>query len=80
MKIRVSLKDPDGFSNSVDEAVKDDVCKIPNLDPEEIEAITEVRCEKVWDALSRFVEYQEYIMIVFDTEAGTATVEERNRR
>jgi len=80
MKFRVTLKDPDGFTDCVDEAVKDSVNAQQDLDDEEKEDVIERRTEKVWKDLSKFVEYQEYVTIEFDTEAGTATVVERKRR
>lgn len=73
MIIRVSLKDPDGFSDSVDQAVRDDVEKL-GLDKDETEALEETRRVKAWEKLARFVSYQEYVTIEFDTDAGTATV------
>lgn len=77
MKIRVTLKDPDGFSNCVDEAVKESLDELEGLDEDEKEQLLEHRLEKTWDQLEKFVDCQEYVTIVFDTEAGTATVEKR---
>lgn len=74
MKFVVRLKDPDGFSDSVRIAVDSDVAKVAGLDPDEKESVFELRQEKVWDDLAKFVTYQEYITIEFDTDAGTATV------
>lgn len=74
MKINVSLKDPDGFSNSVDEAVRASVDSTPGLDEDEKEHIFETRRETVWKKLARFVQYQEYVSIEFDTDEGTAVV------
>lgn len=73
MIVKVYLKDPDGFSESVDEAVKTEVAKL-GLSEDEAEAVFEKRREKVWAALERWVEYQEYVGITFDIEAGIATV------
>lgn len=73
MKIRVTLKDPDGFTDCVDEAIKDSV-NAEKLDDDEKDDVIDRRTEKVWKALEKFVEYHEYVTIEFDTEAGTATV------
>ena len=73
MIIQVSLKDPDGFSDSVDEAVREDVAKL-GLAPDEFDAVFETRRDKVWTALKKFVEYQEYLSVEFDTDAETARV------
>jgi hypothetical protein len=79
MKIRVYLKDPDGFSTSVDEDVEKAVKKFDGLSDNERQSVIATRTEAVWKSLEKFVEYQEYIGIVFDTENGTATVEERKK-
>lgn len=76
MKIKVSLKDPDGFSDSVDAAIKEDTDKL-DLSEDEAEAVIERRTKRVWDALAKFVEYQEYLVVEFDTDADTATVVRR---
>ena len=73
MKINVYLKDPDGFSESIDDAVKADV-KALGLPADEAKALIEVRRQKASDALMKWVEYGEYVAIDFDTDAGTATV------
>ena len=80
MKFTVSLKDPDGFSNSVDEAVRQSVQAQEGLDEDEKDDVIERRNEKTWKALGKFVEYQEYVTIEFDTDAGTATVVPRKDR
>lgn len=75
MKISVTLKDPDGFYESVDDAVEKAVeAEFPTADADENEALREKRTEKVWKVLEQWVRYQEYITIEFDTEAGTASV------
>jgi hypothetical protein len=78
MKISVYLKDPDGFSNEVDEAVKKSLADL-GLDEDEMEPLIERRTEKVWKQLEKWVEYQEYVGIEFDLEAGTATVQLRKK-
>lgn len=75
MKIEVTLKDPDGFHDAVDEAVKETL-KTSGLPQDEQDALYEKRREKAWRAIGRWVEYQEYVTVVFDTDAGTASVKE----
>lgn len=77
MKFTVTLKDPDGFSESVKDAVDESVDELDGLDDEEKDALREVRSEKTWEKLEQFVEHQEYVTIEFDTDAGTATVVKR---
>ena len=74
MKILITLKDPDGFSDCVQDAVKESLAEMYESDPDEADACYELRTEKVWDQLNRFVMYQEYVTIEFDTDTGTATV------
>ena len=78
MKIDVYLKDPDGFSDSVHEAAVASLKGLP-LSARELEAVRDAREEEANQFLRRWVEDGEYIGIVFDTEAGTATVVERKR-
>ena len=74
MKIKVSLKDPDGFWDSVTDAVSAGVCAIPAISEREKEMMIENRRDAAFDALSAWVEYNECIEIEFDTDAKTATV------
>lgn len=78
MKLYIYLKDPDGFSTSVDEEVEKHVrANTTGLDEEELEGVIETRREQAWKKLSKWVEYQEYIGIDFDLETMTATVRTR---
>lgn len=78
MKILVNLKDPDGFSDAVDDAVRASLAAIPGLSSEEREALVDARRDRAWDSLRKFVQYREYLRVEFDTEAGTATVLEED--
>jgi hypothetical protein len=72
MKVRVTLKDPDGVGDCVDEAVRG---SLPSeMDDEEKEAVFDTRREKVKKVLARWIEYGEYVTVEFDTDAGTAVV------
>jgi hypothetical protein len=75
MKFRITLKDPDGVHNSLDEESADSVQSM-DLDEEEKEAIKAMRREKMSEFAGKWLEYGEYVTIEFDTEAGTATVVE----
>lgn len=75
MKLSITLKDPDGFWEAVDRAVKSQ--EDPEMDEDERESLRELRTEKTWRKLETWVDCQEYITIDFDTEAGTATVRKR---
>jgi hypothetical protein len=79
MKIQVTLKDPDGFSNSIDEAVQKSLSDL-GLEEDEMEPLIERRREKVEAKLERWVRYNEYVTVEFDLDAGTATVVENKSR
>lgn len=72
MKFRITLKNPDHWSDSVNDAVRDSVSDIK--DEEEREACEEIRREKIWDFLERWVDWKEYVTLETDTEAGTLIV------
>lgn len=74
MKIRITLKDPDGVYDAIEDAVHDSLEAHEGLDDDEKEAIMETRTEKTWTALEKYILYKEYITVEFDTEVGTARV------
>lgn len=74
MKIKIHLKDPDGFYESIQQSVKESLKELSSLSPREKESIEEVRTEEVNDFLGKWVEYGEYVTLEFDTEAKTAVV------
>lgn len=76
MKITITLKDPDGVYDCVQDAIKEEIANIPSLSEDEREALLETRTEEVFDKLRKWIEYKEYVMVEFDTEANTATVKE----
>lgn len=78
MKIRVTLKDPDGFYDCVKDAVKESIDELEGLEESEKEDLLEHRLEKTWDTLEKWVGYKEYVTLEFDTEAGTARVVEES--
>ncbi len=71
-KITIAMKNPDCVGNAVDEFVRDSLPA--NMDKDEREALEEVRKEKVNKALSKFVEWSEYITVRIDLDNGTAEV------
>ena len=70
--IRITLKDPDGFSEAVAEAVAESLEDID--DDDEKEALDELRQDKMNAALEKWVTYGEYVTLEFDLDAGTAKV------
>jgi predicted nucleotide-binding protein (sugar kinase/HSP70/actin superfamily) len=74
MKVNITLKNPDAVYESVREAVKDQISSIEGIDEEEREELEESRIEAVNEKLSKWIEYNEYVRLEFDTEAGTARI------
>jgi len=72
MKFTITMKDPDGFYESVMDAITEDVRGIQ--DPDEREAVRQVREEKTHALLKRWFEYAEYLTVEVDTVAETCTV------
>jgi hypothetical protein len=73
MKIIVNIKDPDAFSEAIDETVLKSL-KDSGLDPDEKAAIRKIREEKASDFLCQWVDCGEYVTLEFDTETGTARI------
>jgi hypothetical protein len=72
MIFTITLKDPDGFSDSVRMAAKNSVKNM--TDPDEQDACQEIRQEKIWNFLDDFVSYQENITLEVDTDNRTINV------
>jgi hypothetical protein len=74
MKVRMTLKDPDTMSDAVDDAVK----RLPKPDgvsDAEWESLKEGRAEEAKTIIAHgWMEYSEYLVVEFDTDAKTATV------
>lgn len=73
MKIQINLKDPNGFYESVFDAVSDELIDL-NLTSEEKKNIRETRMEEIRTFLRKWVSGGEYVSLEFDTETGTAKV------
>ena len=73
MKIKVYIKDPDGFSNAINDSICEELNKLP-LNNKEKDAILEIRSEEVEDKLSKWVESNECVTLEFDLDTGIASV------
>lgn len=74
MKVRVTLKDPDTMHDAVVDAAKR-LKKPDDVSDDEWESIRIGRAAAANAFISsRWMEYGEYLVVDFDTEAGTATV------
>ena len=74
MKFTVTLKDPDGPSTCIDEAVRAEFNEMQGLSDDEKEMLAEHRVEELGEFVSKWLRWGEYATIEFDTEAGTATL------
>lgn len=78
MKIRMTFKDPDGVYESIkEESVRSVRAITPPLDEDEVEELIEARIEKIKENLTPWIEYNEYLSVEFDLDAGTAIVVKR---
>lgn len=74
MKLKLTLKDPDGVYEMIREAAENQVLEMEGLDDDESESLIESRHEKIDEQLEKWIKYSEYVRIEFDLDAGTATV------
>jgi hypothetical protein len=72
MKIRITMKDPDGFTDSVAEALEAQM--VDDLPEEEMDALRDIRRDEIKRSLKRWFEYDEYIRVEVDTAAQTCVV------
>ncbi len=74
MKLKITLKDPDGVYDSIRDAAKDSVRAVEGLDDDEREELLGSRHDKIAEQCKPWIDCGEYVRIEIDTEAGTATV------
>lgn len=79
MKFRVCLKDPDGVSDALREAAINSLGKINGLSEGEHALLMEGREEFLQNFIKRWVEYNEYLTVEFDTDTSTAKVIENGK-
>lgn len=78
MKFKITFKDPDGVLNSISEAVDKSLDEMVGVTEDEKEALRDIRCDVLREHLKKWIQYDEYVTIEFDTEAKTAIVIQRN--
>ena len=74
MKFRITMKDPDGPYECIQDEAKKSLKAIEGLSEDDREALHENRVNEMRAFASKWMEYGEYIEVEFDTEAETATV------
>ena len=70
---RITMKDPDGVSTSIEEAARDSLSGL-DLSEDELEAVLEKRQERLKEDTDKWFEYGEYLEVEIDTGKGTCTV------
>ena len=74
MKVAITLKDPDGVYESIRDAVKLRLKSQTGLSQFERDALEEAGIQDLEEKLRKWIEYNEYVTIEFDTDAQTARV------
>ena len=74
MKIKITLKDPDGICDAVDNAADISARSASGLSEHEIDQIKEARRVRIAEEVAPWIDHGEYVRIEIDTESGTATV------
>jgi hypothetical protein len=76
MKFRVTFKDPDGVSDSLQDAVEQSLSGVVGLTEPERNSLMEKRYEDILQITNKWIGYGEYLSIEIDTDTQTATVVE----
>lgn len=71
MIVRINLKDPDGVADSINDAA---AVEDRGHDDEAKAILVRLRRETLREALSRWIEFRQYLRIEFDTDLMTARV------
>lgn len=71
MKFTITLKDPDGVSNSLQEAAEEWANFVEGLVSEEHNDIVESRKGRLSKIIEKWFEHSEYVTLEIDTEAQT---------
>ena len=74
MKLRITLKDPDGVYDCIREAAESSINEVSGLSDTDVEQLVEVRMKDLSKKCATWIEYSEYVSIEIDTDNGTAIV------
>lgn len=77
-KIKIYIKDPDGVSNAIKDAIESELDKQQIYDEKERKCLLDIREERLSEKLSKWIDCGENLTIEFDLEAATAKVLLRN--
>lgn len=82
MEIKIYLKDPDGFSTSIDDYINITFEKLVNdhkLLKDMADSYKDTLREIIEDKLSRWVEYKENITLIYNTDTDTLSIDLVNK-
>lgn len=74
MKFTVTMKDPDGFYDSVREAAEESLNDVSGINESESEGLIDSRHSELSEKLKKWFRYGEYLTVEIDTDEMTATV------
>ena len=74
MKVRITLKDPDGCYDAITDAAERSVSEVSGLGVYEVEELIDSRRRSLHEACAKWVNDSEYVTIEIDTDAKTAVV------
>ena len=74
MKLKITLKDPDGVWDGIQTAAQESLKQVTGFSEKEMEQIAEIRRGRLVSACSQWIDCGEYVTIEIDTDAKTATV------
>lgn len=78
MKFEITMKDPDGVYDCMQDAAKEWAAQVTGVDEDEREGLVESKHEKLQEICKKWFEYGEYLTVEIDTEAETITVKKRD--
>jgi hypothetical protein len=74
MIINITLKDPDGVYDAIQDAAEEQVNAITNVTASEKRQLIQSRHFQIDKELEPWIEYSEYVRLQIDTTTKTATV------
>ena len=74
MKIKITLKDPDGVYEALNDAADKSLIEVSGITSEERKSLYGLRRESISSDCKQWIKYGEYVTIEIDTDAKTAKV------
>lgn len=79
MKFRVQMHDPDALPEAAKQAAKDRLRESPHPPSTDVDTFGQYIEESCIESCGKWFEYNEYLTVEIDTEAGTCVVVERGK-